>query len=124
MSTHDETVVIGRVGRDCEIAYTKNGKAVANLSLATERGWGDNKKTQWWNVSIWGDSGERAGQYVNKGSLIRVAGEVSIDVYTRNDGTTGASLKLNAFHWDFIGGKSESEPARSAQEEDDGDIPF
>ena len=37
----------GRLGRDVEVRTTQSGTTVANLAIAVDAGYGDNKKTQW-----------------------------------------------------------------------------
>lgn len=69
--------IIGRVGGDIELRYTPSGKAVVQLTLAVDDGWGENKKTAWIGVTIWGATAELAKKAVRKGDRLGIAGRLS-----------------------------------------------
>lgn len=69
--------LIGRVGGDVELRYTPSGKAVAQLTLAVDDGWGENKKTAWIGVTLWGATAELAKKAVRKGDRLGIAGRLS-----------------------------------------------
>ena len=73
------TVAAGRVGRDAELRFTPSGDPVLGFSLATDRGWGDNKRTVWFNCSLWGERAEKLARYITKGTALLVEGEVEKD---------------------------------------------
>lgn len=71
---------IGRLGRDPEIKYLPDGKAVANFSIAC----GDDYKakdgqkveqTNWVNIVAFGRLAEIIGEYCSKGSRVFVSGK-------------------------------------------------
>ena len=121
------TTVLGRAGRDPEMRYTPSGKAVTNLSVAADVGFGDNKKTVWFRVTFWDKLAEVVNQYVSKGNVVYIEGELVPDdtggprIWTKQDGTPSASFELNAQTFRFAGSKNEQKP--QASEEDD-DVPF
>lgn len=69
--------IIGRVGGEIELRYTPSGKAVAQLTLAVDDGWGENKKTAWIGVTLWGATAELAKKAVRKGDRLGIAGRLS-----------------------------------------------
>lgn len=69
--------IIGRVGNDVELRFTPSGKAVAQLTLAVDDGWGENKKTAWIGVTIWAATAELAKKAVRKGDRLGIAGRLS-----------------------------------------------
>jgi len=69
--------IIGRVGGEVELRYTHSGKAVAELTLAVDDGWGENKKTVWIGVTIWGATAELAKKAVRKGDRLGISGRLS-----------------------------------------------
>lgn len=79
--------ITGRVGADIELRYTPQGKAVAEMNLAVDDGFGDNKKTAWIGVTIWDKAAEVAQKYVHKGDMVGITGRLSQDVW--EDKTTG-----------------------------------
>ena len=71
---------IGRVGRDAALRNAGN-KKVLSWSLAVDSGWGDRKTTVWLDCSLWGDRGEKLGDYITKGVQIGVQGELGTREY-------------------------------------------
>jgi len=122
-----QTIVLGRAGGEPQMRYTPSGKAVTNLSVAADVGFGDNKKTVWFRVTFWEKLAEVVNQYVTKGDTVYIEGELVPDenggprIWTKQDGTPSASFELNAQTFRFTGGKKESAPQQ--EYEDDG-VPF
>ena len=100
--------IIGRVGRDPEMRTTKEGKPVCNFSVAVENGRGDQKATEWFEVSCWNRLAETMGEYLVKGQSVCVQGAVSLQTYQKRDGTNGAKLAITAFSID-LGEKSKGQ---------------
>jgi single-strand DNA-binding protein len=69
--------ISGRVGGEVELRYTPSGKAVAQLTVAVDDGWGENKKTAWIGVTLWGATAELAKKAVQKGDRIGITGRLS-----------------------------------------------
>jgi len=95
MSNLNQVQIIGRLGQDPEIKYMPNGKAVANISIATSEKWKDQsgaqqEKTEWHRVTMYDRLAEIVGEYVSKGSLIFIQGKLQtrkwvkdgVDMYT------------------------------------------
>ncbi len=82
----NQVVLVGRVGKDPEIKYFESGTSMAMFSLAINRPTKD-KKTDWFDIKLWGRQAEIAGEYVRKGSLIGIEGNLDFDSW--NDKTTG-----------------------------------
>lgn len=101
----NKQIMIGRLGRDPEVRYTSDGKAVCNLSVATDVGFGANKSTTWFSVTVWGKQAESAGKYLQKGREVYVEGEMRTREYQAKDGTTKTAWEVHADRWRFVGGK-------------------
>lgn len=77
-----QTIVItGALGKDCELRTTQKGDQVCSFSLATNQGYGNDKSTNWWRVSVWGKRGASLAPYLLKGAKVAVCGELSIGEY-------------------------------------------
>lgn len=79
--------IIGRLGSDPEVRSTPSGKAVAEINLAVDDGWGENKKTAWIGVVLWGATAELAGKALRKGDRVGITGRLSQDEW--EDKATG-----------------------------------
>ena len=88
-------VASGRVGSDAEIRYTQNQMAVAGFSVAVDYGFGDRKETVWIKCTLWGKRAEALSEYIRKGDMITVAGEIKLEQWEGRDGKSGANIALN-----------------------------
>lgn len=101
-------IIVGNVGKDPEMKYTPSGKAVTSFSVADSRqyttGSGEQvKETIWFRVTTWGKQAEACNQYVKKGMKVLVEGRLIPDkttgapkIWTKTDGSSGASFDVNA----------------------------
>ena len=120
---------IGRAGRDAEVRHTSNGKQVMNVGLAIDSGFGDNKQTNWYSVSIWdGLAKTNFVDYLNKGQQVMVVGELSTREY---NGKTYLEIK-RVYDIKLCGGQAQqSKPQQAAPQQQpkpqadlDSDLPF
>lgn len=123
-STSAQLHIIGRLGQDPELRYTKDGQAMTNLSLAVEQGYGDNKHTKWARVAIWGDKqAEAANTWLSKGDLVAVYSEsFRINAYAAQDGSIRGQLEVSARRVDYI--ITKRNPNEAPAQQDDEKIPF
>lgn len=80
-------ILAGNVGRDPEMRYTPNGKAVTDFTVAVNRQFtGANgqpvKDVVWFKVSTWGKQAEVCNQYLKKGAKVLVDGRIDYDPKT------------------------------------------
>lgn len=112
-------IIVGNVGKDPEMRYTPSGAAVTSFSVATSRNYKSQgqtvKETIWFRVTCWGRQAEIASNYVRKGQKVLVEGRLVADqagnprVFTRSDGTAGASFEINASNLQLLSSRSETE---------------
>ena len=107
---YHKLTIVGNLGKDPEMKYTTDGKAVTTFSVAAS-----NRKdeTVWFRVSTWDKQAETCNQYLHKGSKVLVEGTLRADgagnprVFGRKDGTSGASFEVVALSVKFLSGKDE-----------------
>jgi single-strand DNA-binding protein len=102
--------VIGNLGKDC-ITNMVNGKSVINFSVAHTEKYRDAQnnqveKTTWVECAYWTDKTGIA-PYLKKGTQVYVEGAPEVTTYPKNDGSTGASLRLKVFNIQLLGSKPE-----------------
>lgn len=78
--------LIGNLGKDPELKYTTSSdpKAFCRMTLAVEDGYGDNKRTNWIPVVVWGKIAENCEKYLSKGSKVGVVGRIQTGSYEKN----------------------------------------
>jgi single-strand DNA-binding protein len=94
-------VLIGRIGKDPEIRTTQGGKSCASFTLATDSGFGDNKKTDWHSVVCFDRSAEVVHKYLKKGSGCAVIGRLTYDTYEK-DGQKRTVARIVAERVEFL----------------------
>ena len=116
---YERILLIGNLGGDPAITTTKDGKQVANLSLAVNRKKSGSQVTTWVRVACWNGTADLAVKYLKKGSRVMVEGSgLRASAYLDQAGKPQASLELNADRLIFL--DSAPEGAAEAAEE----IPF
>jgi single-strand DNA-binding protein len=74
---YNSVQLIGRLVKDPEVRMTNTGKTVANFCIATDIvSSKDNKQTEFINIVAWNQLAEIVKQYVGKGKLVFVAGQM------------------------------------------------
>jgi single-strand DNA-binding protein len=127
---YQKLILIGNLGRDPEMRYTPDGKAVTSFSVATSRKYNDKEETTWFRISVWGKQAESCNQYLTKGSKVLVEGRLRPDsntgapqVFQKKDGSWGSSYEVFADTVRFLSARGEANPETSDTVDDD-DIPF
>lgn len=69
--------IAGNIGKSAELRSTGNGEKVAGFSVAVDDGFGDKKRTLWFDVSIWGKRSETLAPMLTKGGKVCVTGDLS-----------------------------------------------
>lgn len=136
-------IIVGNLGRDPEMRYLPSGQAVTNFSIATSRQYTGSdgqqvKETIWFRITAWGKQAETCNQYLKKGSKVLVEGRLNPDpstggprIWTKNDGSSGASFEVTASTVRFLSSRSDDtssyqgeEPGAGHAAGDSDDIPF
>ncbi len=130
---YQRIVIVGRLGSDPEMRFTPTGVPVTSFSVAVNRRWTDNsgelrEKTTWFRVTAWRKLAEQCNQYLTKGRLVLVEGEIDASAWIDNEGNPRATLELQARNVRFLGPRPDSEPAAATtgdvEEFLDDDVPF
>ncbi len=94
---YQKTIVVGHLGRDPEMRYTPTGTPVTSFSIATSRKWTNQngesqEKTTWFRVTCWQKTAELAAQYLKKGRLVLVEGDIDAQAFTDREGNPARRL--------------------------------
>jgi single-strand DNA-binding protein len=116
---YQRTVIVGNVGKDAEMRYTPTGVPVTSFTIAVNRRWTSasgeqQEKTTWFRVTCWRKLAETAAQWVKKGKLLLVEGDVEAQAYIDREGTARGTLELTASNFRLLGGRAEGEGGSGA----------
>lgn len=86
--------VVGRLGKDAELKFVgQKNTPLATFSVAVNDGWGDQKKTYWFDVDVWGKTAESLTQYLTKGVQVAVRGKLRQETW-ETDGGKRSKIKI------------------------------
>ena len=111
MSGVNKVILIGNLGRDPELRYTKNGQAVTNFTLATNDSWTDKtsgervERTEWHRIVAWGKTAELCAQYLAKGRTTYIEGRLQTREYEDKEGVKKYTTEVIAQNVPFLGGR-------------------
>lgn len=131
----------GNLGGDAETRFTPNGDAVVSFSVGVKAGFGDKATTTWARCSMFGKRGQAVADYLVKGQLVGISGEVNLREYDDKSGNKRSSLDVRVNDLtllgrrDDAGGRRTERPAQQAAPQSrpaqqggfdsmDDDIPF
>jgi single-strand DNA-binding protein len=109
MADLNHVVLIGRLTRDAELKYTASGQAVCKFSIAVNRRrkngdqWED--EANFFDIVVWGRQGESLNQYLVKGKMVGVDGELRQDRW-QQDGQNRSKVEIVATYLQLLGGGS------------------
>lgn len=79
-----------RLGKDPEIRFLSDGKAVCSVSVAIQR----DDKTTWLRVSAFDKTAEAMGKYLHKGSKVGITGYLKENSWQDKQGNKKTTLEL------------------------------
>lgn len=116
----NKVILIGHVGADSELRFTQSGQPVLNFRVATTKKWKNDRgekqeHTEWHNCVLWGKHGETMKQYIVKGQLINVEGELSTRQWEDKNGDKRYSTDIRVDRVELLGGGRGVERGASSQ---------
>ena len=82
----NKIILLGNLVKDLEVTVTKNDKLVGKTTLAVNEGYGDNKKTTFVNITIFGERCDKLQQYLLRGTGVLIDGKLDINNVQDKDG--------------------------------------
>tara|TARA_Y100001963_G_scaffold64958_1_gene90438 strand:- start:799 stop:1203 length:405 start_codon:yes stop_codon:yes gene_type:complete len=86
--------IVGRLGQDPDMRETSHG-TVCSVSVAADKGYGQNKQTTWVKLSAWRGLGDTLLK-LTKGCRVAASGELYEDSWTDSNDVEHKRLKLDA----------------------------
>ena len=113
----NELFIIGNLTRDPVKRVTPQGVTVCNFTVAVNRHRGAQQGVDFFNVTAWRELGELCAKYLSTGRKVGVLGSVSCTTYAGRDGTTRASMYVEADRVEFLTPKDQKEQQEPQQEQ-------
>ena len=97
----NKVILVGNLGADPEIRQTKDGRPIANLSIATSESWKDRNtgerrdKTEWHRVVIFSEGLAKIAQnYLKKGAKVYIEGQLQTRKWQDQNGQDRYSTEV------------------------------
>jgi single-strand DNA-binding protein len=120
-------ILTGRLTAEPALTTTPNGTQVCSVTIAVDRGYGDNKQTDFIPLVLWKNKAVALCRYCKKGDKINVVGTLQSRSYQDQDGKKRTAYEVNVNLLELP--ERKKEPAEVHEErfldtEDDEDLPF
>jgi single-strand DNA-binding protein len=108
MASVNKVILIGNLGRDPELRYTKNGPAVANFTLATSDSFTNREgtreeRTEWHRIVAWAKTAELCTKYLSKGRSVYIEGQLRTREWEDKEGHKRQTTEVHAQTVQFLG---------------------
>ncbi len=123
MNDTNSVLLIGRLTRDSEVRYTRNGSAVSSFSIAVNRRrksgeqWID--EVSYFEINLFGKAAENLAQYLIKGRQVAVNGELRQDRWTDGEGRAKSKVFIVADSIQLLASPSDSQQGPKEQNQHD-----
>ena len=124
----------GNIGKDAESRFLPNGDPVVSFSVGVKSGYGEKATTTWARCAMFGKRAESVSQYLTKGQLVGISGEVTLREWNDKEGQKRNSLEVRVNDLTLLGKKDGQQAAQPRQQapapqqagsmDMDDDIPF
>jgi single-strand DNA-binding protein len=116
MADINRVTLVGRLTRDAELKSISSGQSVCKFSVAVNRrrknGDQYEDEVNYFDVVLWGRQGETLHNYLRKGKLVGIDGELKQDRWLQ-DGQNRSKIEIVANYVQLLGAKSDSSEANS-----------
>lgn len=135
----NKVILIGNVGADPEIRRTQEGRAIANLRIATSESWRDRntgerkEKTEWHTVVVFTEGLVKViEQYVKKGAKLYLEGALQTRKWADQQGNDRYSTEVVLQGFNAVltmldgpqGGRADDRPQQNLRDDLNDDVPF
>ena len=123
MRGHMRLTAIGNLGRDPDIRTTRNGKSVANMSVAVNEQWNDKdgvkqERVEWVRCVLWGALADIAARYLHKGDAVYIEGRLQTREWDDREGNKRKNTEVVVSNLIMLGGNSRQQVEQSEHPDD------
>ncbi len=114
MASVNKVIIVGNLGRDPEVRYTADNRAITNIAVATSENYTDKNSgekkeiTEWHRIVFFNRLAEIAGEYLKKGSSVYVEGRLKTRKWTDQSGQERYTTEIVADNMQMLGGRNST----------------
>ena len=114
---YNRITLMGRLTTEPSSRKTSSGISVTKFNLAVDRGFGDNKRTDFIPVVAFSGIADTIAKYVGKGQLVLVGGQLQTGSYEDKDGNKRSTFEVFATEFSFCETRTSSSTKSSSEEQ-------
>ncbi|KGA93839.1 Single-stranded DNA-binding protein [Leptospirillum ferriphilum] len=115
----NKVILLGRLTKDPENKFSRNGDEISNFSLAVN-GMRKDDPASFFDIVAFGKTAKVISSYAGKGDLLLVEGRLTQDRWKNDEGKTMSRIKVICSSVTLMGNKSGRESGESSNHEFDG----
>ncbi len=113
MASVNKVIILGNLGKDPEVRYTSDERAIANISIATSSRYKDRsgefkEDTEWHRVVFFNRLAEVVRDYLKKGQSVYVEGKLQTRKWQDQNGQDKYTTEIVADNMQMLGAKGDS----------------
>jgi len=121
----NKVILVGNLGKDPELIKTPSGISLCKFTMATterfkSKSGGQQTKTEWHNIIVWGGLAETCGKWLHKGKQIYIEGKLQTTNYEDSNDTRRYRTEIVASSMQMLGRSTDSEVQSNAKPQSDG----
>ena len=111
----NRVVLTGNLTSDPELRSLPSGTSVCKLRVACNTRRKDNTTGEWtdkpnyFDITVWGNQGERCAQYLTKGRPVAIDGRLEWREWDAQDGTKRQAVDIVADNVQFLGSRGDGD---------------
>lgn len=120
MAGVNKVIIVGNLGDNPEVRYSQQGKAIANISVATSETWKDQsgerqERTEWHRIVLFRRLAEIAGEYLSKGSKVYIEGKLQTRKWQDQQGQDRYTTEIVADQMQMLDtrGQQQNQPPQN-----------
>lgn len=112
----NKVILKGRITQDLELRTTTSGKSVVRFTLAVNKGYGEDQRTDFINCEVWNKLAENLHKYCSKGSSLLLEGSIRVESFDGQDGQKRYVTKVLVQSYEFLDSKKSKESTEECRE--------
>ena len=102
----NKCMFLARTTKEIELKHTANNTAIGKFAIAVDTGYGENKKTNFFNMTAWGKTAETLSQYAPKGTKLMLECQATQNQYQDKNGNNVNTVEFTVLNFEFAESKN------------------
>ena len=112
----NKTITLGRLVSKPELKTTNDDSCYTNVVIASNYGYGDQKKTDFIKYTFFAKNAENLAQYCDKGTQLLVEGKLQNSTWVGKDGASKFELQAIGFKFKILSPIKDSNKEHQGEE--------